>query len=79
VVPAGQQLASALQIAQAIAVQAPLAVIATRQNVLKCVENGPVVAMQDFIPVQQRLSTSADAAEGVRSFVEKRAARFTGK
>ena len=40
---------------------------------------GPIVAMQEFITVQQRLSTSADAAEGVRSFVEKRPARFTGK
>jgi enoyl-CoA hydratase/carnithine racemase len=54
-------------------------VVATRQNVLKAVEHGPVVAMQDFLPVQQRLSRSQDAAEGVRSFVEKRAARFTGQ
>lgn len=79
VVPAGQQLATAVQIAQTIAVQAPLAVIATRQNVMKCVEHGPIVAMQEFITVQQRLSTSADAAEGVRSFIEKRPARFSGK
>jgi enoyl-CoA hydratase/carnithine racemase len=78
VVPAGQQLAEALKIAQAIAEQAPQAVVATRQNALKAVEHGPVVAMQEFISVQQRLSATDDAAEGVRSFVERRPARFTG-
>ena len=79
VVPAGQQLPEAMRIAQAIAEQAPLAVEATRLNVLKAVEQGPLVAMHDFIGVQQRLSKSQDAAEGVLSFVEKRAARFTGQ
>ena len=79
VVPAGMQLSEALNIAQAIAVQAPLAVVATRQNVLKAVEQGPLVAMHEFISVQKTLSNSEDAKEGVQSFIEKRAARFTGK
>ena len=79
VVPAGTELDQALTLAQTIAEQAPLAVIATRRSVLKTVEQGPVVAMQEFIDVQRRLSNSADAAEGVKSFVERRAARFTGQ
>jgi enoyl-CoA hydratase/carnithine racemase len=78
VVPAAGLLPEAIRIAEQIAAKAPLAVVATRQNVLKAVEQGPLVAMHDFLPVQQRLSRSEDAAEGVRSFVEKRAARFTG-
>ena len=79
VVPTGQQLTEALNIAQAIAAQAPLAVVATRQNVLKALEQGPLVAMHDFISVQKTLANSEDAKEGVQSFIEKRAARFTGK
>ena len=79
VVPAGQQLNEALHIAQAIAAQAPLAVVATRQNVLKALEQGPLVAMHEFISVQKTLANSEDAKEGVQSFIEKRAARFTGK
>ena len=79
VVPAGDELAEALRLADLIAAQAPLAVVATRLNVLKAIEHGPLVAMHDFIDVQQRLSNSDDAAEGVTSFVEKRAARFTGR
>ena len=39
----------------------------------------PAAAVADFIPVQQRLANSEDAAEGVRSFIEKRPARFTGR
>ena len=79
VVPAGQELDEALAIAGAIAAQAPLAVVATRLNALKAVEQGPLAAMDEFIAVQQRLANSDDAAEGVRSFVERRAARFTGR
>ncbi len=79
VVPAAQVLDEALRIAQAIAEQAPLAVVATRMNMLKAVEQGPLLAMQDFISTQQRLANSEDAAEGVRSFTEKRPARFIGR
>jgi len=53
--------------------------VATRLNVLKGVEQGPLVAMHDFMGVPRFLSCWEDAGGGVRSFVEKRAARFTGQ
>ncbi|HSH90930.1 MAG TPA: crotonase/enoyl-CoA hydratase family protein [Ramlibacter sp.] len=79
VVPVGQELDEALRIAEAIAAQAPLAVAATRLSVLKAIEQGPLAAMGEFIEVQTRLANTDDAKEGLRSFVEKRPAKFTGR
>ncbi len=79
VVPAGQELDEALRIAQQVAEQAPLAVAATRRSVLQAVEQGPARSVEDFIAVQQRLANTEDAAEGVRSFIDRRAARFKGR
>lgn len=79
VVPRGQQLEEAIRIAEAIAAQAPLAVAATRRNALLAVERGPLEAMAEFVAVQQRLARTEDAAEGLKSFVEKRPAKFSGR
>ena len=79
VVPAGQQLEHAMAWAEKIAAQAPLAVVATRHNALLALEQGHAVAVDTFSRTQQVLSRSADAAEGVRAFVEKRPARFSGQ
>ncbi len=79
VVAPGEELACAMAIAEKIAAQAPLAVRATRSNVLLAFEDGPARALARFEEIQRGLANSDDAAEGVRSFVEKRAARFTGR
>ncbi|WP_439520399.1 crotonase/enoyl-CoA hydratase family protein [Hydrogenophaga sp.] len=79
VVPAGNELDEALRIADEIALQAPLAVVATRLNARKAVEEGPMAAAAEFEATQQRLSRSDDAREGVLSFQERRAARFKGR
>jgi len=79
IVPAGTQFARALEIAERIAAQAPLAVRATLASTRKFYEQGQDAAVAEFRAVQQGLSSSADAREGVASFVEKRAGRFTGQ
>lgn len=78
VVAAGTETQQALTIAHTIAAQAPLAVVATRQSVRQALEQGPMAARAEFDGVQKKLANSADAAEGVRSFSEKRAAQFKG-
>lgn len=79
IVPAGTQFERALRIAERIAAQAPLAVRATLASTRKFQERGQDAAVAEFRALQQSLSSSDDAREGVASFVEKRAGRFTGK
>jgi enoyl-CoA hydratase len=78
VVPAGQQLARAVEIAKLIAAQAPLGVYGTLANArVAC--RGEEAAREHLAQLLPPLLTSDDAAEGVQSFVERREARFTGR
>ncbi|OBI93751.1 enoyl-CoA hydratase [Mycobacterium asiaticum] len=77
---AGAALASARQIAQTIAERAaPLGVRATLASAHLAREQGQAAAAQRLAPVVKELFASADAAEGVQSFIERRAARFQGR
>ena len=78
VVPAGQEFDEAMRLASLIAEQAPLAVQATIQSVRLCVEQGPLVAANQFVATQSQLSHTEDAAEGVASFKERRSPQFKG-
>ncbi len=78
VVQPGNEWSRALKLAEQIATQAPLAVAATLSNARKAVFEGPEFAIAELDAVQQRLIGTSDAAEGVRSFVERRPARYTG-
>lgn len=78
VVPAGEQRARAMAIAEAIAAQAPLAVQATLRSARLTVSDGPAAAAAALYPQLLELLASDDAREGLQSFLERRAARFTG-
>lgn len=79
VVPAAGLLDCALEIAKRIAANGPLAVRAARDAVYQ----GLSLPLDQALRLEQfhaePLRQSQDAAEGVRAFVEKRAANFTGQ
>ena len=79
VVPAGQQKERALAIARRIAEQAPIAVRASLLSSHIAADHGPNEAIRQFNAQQARLMVTEDAAEGVRSFVERRAGRWVGR
>ena len=79
VVEAGAQLERAIELADRIAEQAPLAVSATIEVGRRFVLHGLESAAMEFGPLQQRLFESEDAEEGVNSFKEKRKAVFKGR
>lgn len=79
VVPAGQQIERAMQIAQTIAKNAPIGIFVTKEAALKFIEEGEKAAI-DYIPkIKDRVFNSEDFKEGVQSFVERRAAVFRGR
>lgn len=79
VVPAGTQYERALEVAQSVALQAPLAVQAVLANARAALGTDAHTAWREVEALQARLYASADAQEGLLAFKEKRAARFQGR
>jgi enoyl-CoA hydratase len=79
VVPAGQQIERAMALAAIIARNAPLGIQVTKEAALKYIEHGEAAAIAYIPEVRERVLNSADAKEGIRSFVERRAAVFQGR
>ena len=79
VVEPGQQLDTALEIAQTIAAQAPLGVYATLKSARLARSQGQAAAIARLLPDLQPLMDSEDVQEGIQSFIERRTAVFKGK
>jgi enoyl-CoA hydratase len=79
VVPAGRQVERAAEIAALIAAQAPAGVQGTLANARIARDGGEGAAAEHLRSVLPGILASEDAAEGLRSFVERREARFTGR
>jgi enoyl-CoA hydratase/carnithine racemase len=78
VVPAGRQLDRAVELARLVAAQAPLGVQGTLANARvarAAAERAAVAHLAELVP---GILNSQDAAEGIRSFLERRPGRFTG-
>ena len=79
VVPVGKQLDRAIELAEAIAQRAPLAIQATKASSRLYAEEGERACIDALSPAQAGLMRTEDAREGVASFKEKRAAIFQGR
>ena len=79
VVPNGTDTERAIEIAELIAKQAPLGVAATLANARVAVTEGEDAAIDHLRQVLPTILASEDAAEGIRSFVERREGNFTGR
>ena len=79
VVPAGQQVTRAMELADIIARNAPLGIQVTKEAARKFIEAGEDAAIAIVPHIRERVLDSADAAEGIKSFVERRAAVFQGR
>ena len=77
---AGAALTRAREIAHTIADSAaPLGVRATLASAHRARDEGDAAAIAALRPEVTRLFATADATEGVQSFVERRAAKFSGR
>lgn len=78
VVAPGQQIERAAELAATIAARAPLGVRATLKTARTAVTHGPDAALATMMDEVRAIMASDDAHEGLMSFIERRAARFTG-
>lgn len=79
VVEPGEELARAIELAETVARRAPLGVYATLASARLAEAEGEEAAVARLLPDLRPIMDSEDAAEGLRSFVERREARFQGR
>jgi len=79
VVPADELRDKATEIARTVAKRAPLGVWATIRSARTAEREGVDEAVTELLDIARELMDTEDAAEGVRSFVERREGDFKGR
>jgi enoyl-CoA hydratase len=78
IVPAGQQLAGALDYAEKLAANAPLVLALLKRFAAEILPRGPSERAAIARAAVDRVTGSADLKEGIAAFAEKRAPNFAG-
>lgn len=79
VVPFGQQLDKALDLAKRICQNAPIGIQATKEAAMTFIEAGEKAAVACVPQIRARVFATEDFKEGIQSFVERRPAAFKGR
>ncbi|MEM7018534.1 MAG: crotonase/enoyl-CoA hydratase family protein [Pseudomonadota bacterium] len=79
VVPEGEQVERAFQIAEEICANAPLAVQEIKRGALVYMDEGEQAGFAEIANMRQKTANSEDFKEGIASFMERRDPVFKGK
>lgn len=79
VVPTGSQIERAMELARTIVANAPLGIQMTKEAGRTFIETGEAAAIACIPAIRARVLGTEDAAEGIRSFIERRPAQFQGR
>ena len=79
VVPFGKHVDRAMELAHEIARNAPIGIRAMKEAALRYIEAAEASAIAAIPTIRERVLDTDDAKEGIRSFLERREARFTGR
>ena len=79
VVPSGTQIDRAMELARIIAANAPLGIQAMKEAGRQFIAAGEQAAINVLPAVRERVMNTADAREGIQSFIERRQAVFKGR
>ncbi|MCF2571116.1 crotonase/enoyl-CoA hydratase family protein [Brevibacterium sp. UCMA 11754] len=79
VVPEGDQIERAIELAHEICKNAPLGIRATKEGARKFLEAAEQAAIAEIDRIQETVFGTEDFREGIQSFVERRDAEFQGK
>ena len=79
VVPYGQHIDRAMELAREICKNAPIGIRATKEAALKYIDAAEQAAIDCIPEIREKVFATEDFKEGIQSFVERREANFQGR